>query len=245
MNGTPDILQKILQRKTEEIAERSAKLSLRELSLRISDAPAPRGFTRQLQQRVQQGQPAVIAEIKKASPSKGLLRDPFDPAAIARSYEHYGAACLSVLTDQDFFQGHETYLQQAKAACTLPVLRKDFIIDPYQIYEARWIGADCILLIVAALGDPLLRELALLAQELMFRRQSEFAGSLGSILLRTLGPMLSAVILTAWRPDLVRHQIFPAFVGCYLLTLAAETILSVCLIQRWERRERGRQKPSR
>ncbi|MCA8982707.1 MAG: hypothetical protein R3C12_10110 [Planctomycetaceae bacterium] len=87
--------------------------------------------------------------------------------------------------------------------------------------------------------------LALLAQELMFRRQSEFAGSLGSILLRTLGPMLSAVILTAWRPDLVRHQIFPAFVGCYLLTLAAETILSVCLIQRWERRERGRQKPSR
>ena len=166
MSGTPDILQKILQHKTEEIAERSAKLSLRELSLRISDAPAPRGFTRQLQQRVQQGQPAVIAEIKKASPSKGLLRDPFDPAAIARSYEHYGAACLSVLTDQDFFQGHETYLQQAKAACTLPVLRKDFIIDPYQICEARWIGADCILLIVAALGDPLLRELALLAQEL-------------------------------------------------------------------------------
>jgi len=166
MNPPSDILQKILRRKTEEITERSARISLRELSHHVAAAPAPRGFARQLWQQAGQNRAAVIAEIKKASPSKGLLRDPFDPVAIARSYEHYGASCLSVLTDQDFFQGNEAYLQQARAACSLPILRKDFIIDAYQIYEARWIGADCILLIVAALGDPLLRELAQLAEEL-------------------------------------------------------------------------------
>ncbi|CAG0910822.1 unnamed protein product [Cyprideis torosa] len=116
--------------------------------------------------KIAAGESAVIAEVKKASPSKGLLRDPFQPAEIAASYEAGGAACLSVLTDRDFFQGSEEYLQQARAACNLPVIRKDFIIDPYQVYEARTIGADCILLIAAALDDTQLRELADLAHEL-------------------------------------------------------------------------------
>lgn len=164
--NTPDILKKILARKTQEIAERSQQLNLRELSQRIEHCPTPRPFCATLQQRVQMGEAAVIAEVKKASPSKGILRDPFDPNAIAQSYAEHGASCLSVLTDRDFFQGSEDYLRQAKAACQLPILRKDFIIDPYQVYEARWIGADCILLIVAALGDTTLRELAQLAHEL-------------------------------------------------------------------------------
>ena len=165
-SGAPDILQKILQRKVEEIAERNARLSLRELSQSINALPPPRGFLSALQARLQNDRPAVIAEIKKASPSKGLLREPFHPAEIAQSYERAGATCLSVLTDRDFFQGNEVYLQEVRAACALPVLRKDFIIDPYQVYEARWIGADCVLLIAAALGDPALRELTQLAREL-------------------------------------------------------------------------------
>ena len=147
----PDILQKILHRKTEEIAERSERLSLRELSQKINDLAPPRGFLSALKTRLQANRAAVIAEIKKASPSKGLLREPFHPAEIAQSYERSGATCLSVLTDRDFFQGSEAYLQEARAACAVPVLRKDFIIDPYQVYEARWIGADCLLLIAAAL----------------------------------------------------------------------------------------------
>jgi len=166
MQDTPDILKKILARKVEEIVDRSSRLGLRELSQRIADLPPTRRFAEQIEDRVSAGRAAVIAEIKKASPSKGLLRDPFVPADIARSYEAGGAACLSVLTDRDFFQGDDTYLQQAHAACQLPILRKDFIIDPYQVYEARAIGADCILLIVAALGDAMLRELAQLALHL-------------------------------------------------------------------------------
>ncbi|MEW6330251.1 MAG: indole-3-glycerol phosphate synthase TrpC [Pseudomonadota bacterium] len=166
MNAPPDILQKILARKAEEIAERARRAPLAELKKRLAGAPAARGFLEAIRHRLAAGQPAVIAEIKKASPSKGLLRADFDPAAIARSYERHGATCLSVLTDADFFQGSEAYLQQARAACALPVLRKDFTVDAYQVYEARVIGADAVLLIVAALDDARLRELAALAAEL-------------------------------------------------------------------------------
>ena len=165
MPDIPDILQKILQRKVEEIVERSSRLDIRALSRQIENLP-PRGFLARLEETVQAGQTAVIAELKRASPSKGLLRDPFLPADIARSYARHGATCLSVLTDRDFFQGSEDYLKEARAACELPVLRKDFIIDPYQVYEARVIGADCILLIVATLGDAMLRDLAELALHL-------------------------------------------------------------------------------
>jgi len=166
MTDTPDILKKILERKAEEIAERSARVSLRQLQQRAPAADVPRGFFDALQTRVQAGQAAVIAEIKKASPSKGILRENFEPAAIARSYENGGAACLSVLTDVDFFQGADDYLRQARAACALPVIRKDFFVDPYQVYEARTLGADCILLIVAALSDAMLVELLQLASDL-------------------------------------------------------------------------------
>jgi len=166
MSDTPDILVKILNRKLEEILERNAKVSVRELSERASEQPATRGFVAAMLNKIEAGQAAVIAEIKKASPSKGVMRPDFHPAAIAQSYTKGGAACLSVLTDVDFFQGSDAYLQQARAACDLPVIRKDFIIDPYQVFEARVIGADCILLIVAALGDAQMRELSDLANYL-------------------------------------------------------------------------------
>lgn len=166
MSDTPDILKKILARKVEEIQARSQALSLRELAARCEGLPEARGFVQALRDKIAAGFPGVIAEVKRASPSKGLLRDPFIPAEIARSYAAHGAACLSVLTDSDFFQGHEDYLIQARAACELPVIRKDFIIDAYQVYEARQMGADCILLIVSALGDALLNELSGLAQHL-------------------------------------------------------------------------------
>ena len=162
----PDILDTILQRKSQEIAERSAVTSLQQMAERAQAADAVRGFIAAIEQRIADNQPAVIAEIKKASPSKGVLREDFDPAAIADSYQRHGAACLSVLTDRDFFQGGEDFLQQARAACSLPVIRKDFIIDPYQVYEARAIDADCILLIVAALDDRRLQQLLDLAHEL-------------------------------------------------------------------------------
>jgi indole-3-glycerol phosphate synthase len=164
--NAPDILETILRRKAEEVAERSAQVSLRALSQRAASADPARGFVGAIEQKVAQGRAAVIAEIKKASPSKGLLRADFRPAEIAKSYERGGAACLSVLTDVDFFQGADAYLQQARAACALPVLRKDFTIDPWQVYEARVLNADCILLIVAALSDTQLGDLAGLALQL-------------------------------------------------------------------------------
>jgi indole-3-glycerol phosphate synthase len=166
MTNPPDILKKILARKSEEVIERQAKVSLSELRHQAEAADPPRGFVRALNTKIAQGEAAVIAEIKKASPSKGVIRPDFRPADIARSYAEGGAACLSVLTDRDFFQGCEDYLRQARAACALPVIRKDFLIDPYQVYEARAIGADCILLIAAALDDALMADLAKLAREL-------------------------------------------------------------------------------
>lgn len=161
-----DILSTILARKAEEVASRKAALPLAALRERLADAPPLRGFAAALQAAIASGDPAVIAEVKKASPSKGLIRPDFHPADIAVSYQFGGASCLSVLTDVDFFQGSDAYLQQAREACTLPVLRKDFVIDPYQVVEARVLGADCILLIVAALDDYQLAGLADTALEL-------------------------------------------------------------------------------
>lgn len=161
----PTVLDKILARKAGEVAERRARVGLAEVEAAARQADPVRGFARALQERAAQKQAAVIAEVKKASPSKGVLREHFVPADIARSYEGGGAACLSVLTDIDFFQGADEYLQQARAACSLPVIRKDFMIDPYQVVEARAIGADCILLIVSALDDVRMAELAATARD--------------------------------------------------------------------------------
>lgn len=163
--SVPTVLEKIVARKAEEVAERRARVGLAELERLAAAADPVRGFANALQEQVGKKQPAVIAEIKKASPSKGVLRENFVPAEIAESYQAGGATCLSVLTDVDFFQGADAYLQQARAACALPVIRKDFMIDPYQVVEARAIGADCILLIVSALDDARMAELAAVAKE--------------------------------------------------------------------------------
>ena len=161
----PTILEKILARKAEEVAARRALVSLPALEQLARDADAPRGFANALLERAARKEAAVIAEIKKASPSKGVLREDFNPAELAMSYQRGGAACLSVLTDIDFFQGADAYLQEARAACSLPVIRKDFMIDPYQIVEARALGADCVLLIVSALTDTQMAELASVAKD--------------------------------------------------------------------------------
>ena len=163
--NAPTILRKILARKREEVAARRVDTSLSSLEQRITEQTAPRGFTDALRQRVARSEPAVIAEVKKASPSKGVIREDFQPGEIAASYQSGGATCLSVLTDIDFFQGSDDYLQQARAACDLPVLRKDFTVDPYQVVEARAIGADAVLLIAAALDDIQMLELAHTAAE--------------------------------------------------------------------------------
>lgn len=161
----PTILRKILARKREEVSARRRRDSLGSLEQRIAEQSPVRGFSRALQERVAAAEPAVIAEVKKASPSKGVIRADFQPGQIAASYQAGGASCLSVLTDVDFFQGADSYLQEARAACELPVLRKDFTVDPYQVIEARAIGADAILLIVAALDDDQMRELAAAAAQ--------------------------------------------------------------------------------
>ncbi|SPC11286.1 indole-3-glycerol phosphate synthase TrpC [Cupriavidus taiwanensis] len=166
-----DILQKILSVKADEVAAARKRRDLPSLraeaeSLRSEAGLAPRGFERALRDKIAAGHAAVIAEIKKASPSKGVLREQFLPEAIAESYATHGAACLSVLTDEHFFQGHADYLKRARGACPLPALRKDFMVDLYQVYEARTWGADCILLIVAALDHGLMAELEACALEL-------------------------------------------------------------------------------
>ncbi|MCP4188460.1 MAG: indole-3-glycerol phosphate synthase TrpC [Gammaproteobacteria bacterium] len=166
MTDTPDILKRILARKHEEVEQRSSTIPLSEIRDRAEQAFAVRGFAQSLRVRLERGEAAVIAEIKKASPSKGVIRESFDPVQIAKSYEKAGAACLSVLTDEDFFQGHDDYLVMAREACKLPVIRKDFMINDYQVYEARALSADCILLIVAAMEDARLISLHQLAAEL-------------------------------------------------------------------------------
>lgn len=162
----PTILKNILQRKNEEVIERKKQRSISELESFIKKMNRPRGFTQALVQQIRLKRPAVIAEIKKSSPSRGLLRKDFQPETIAQSYAENGATCLSVLTDVDFFQGHDDYLQEARAACSLPVIRKDFMIDTYQVLESRMLGADCILLIVAALDEKQMHEIAGCAKDL-------------------------------------------------------------------------------
>lgn len=164
MTPVPDVLKRILARKAREVQERRARVSLADLERSLAAAPAARGFAAALRARVAAGQAAVIAEIKKASPSQGVIRERFAPAQIAVQYQRGGASALSVLTDRDFFLGHEDHLRAARAACALPVLRKDFSVDVYQLAEARALGADAVLLIVAALEPARLRELAAAAR---------------------------------------------------------------------------------
>ena len=166
---TPDILKKIILRKEQEIIERKQNVSqgsLMEQALETLMINPVRGFVSSMQHNIANGNTAVIAEVKKASPSKGVMRENFKPAKIAESYENGGASCLSVLTDIDFFQGSDEYLKDARAACKLPVIRKDFIVDVYQVYEARAMGADCILLIVSILSDEQIAKLYQLALDL-------------------------------------------------------------------------------
>jgi len=160
MTDTPDILKKILATKAEEVAKRKLRMSIANLADIISDTETPRGFARALLDKASSKKPAIIAEVKKASPSKCIIRENFKPIEIAQDYAMNGATCLSVLTDKEYFHGGEVNLQMARQACPLPVLRKDFMIDPYQIHESRALGADCILLIVAALSDAQMHELA-------------------------------------------------------------------------------------
>ena len=164
MPEIPSILKKILATKAEEVAMRSARLDLDTVKAMAGDQAPARGFAQRVSDLAHHG-PAVIAEVKKASPSAGVIREDFHPSEIAASYEQAGAACLSVLTDEQYFQGSDDYLQQARAACSIPVLRKDFLVDPWQVFESRMLGADCVLLIVAALERDRLQELDGLARE--------------------------------------------------------------------------------
>ena len=161
-----DILKKIVAVKHQEVAAASQRKSLQAMRADAEIRVLTRDFVGAMRSKIAQGLPAVIAEVKKASPSKGVLRADFIPADIAQSYAEHGAACLSVLTDQEFFQGSVDYLKQARASCDLPVLRKDFMVDPYQVFEARVMGADCILLIAACLEDAQMVELEAIARSL-------------------------------------------------------------------------------
>jgi indole-3-glycerol phosphate synthase len=166
MTDTPDILKTILAKKAEEVVQRKQLRNIADLEEIAQGVEKPRGFYQALQHKVNLKKPAIIAEIKKASPSQGVIREDFQPISIAQDYAMNGATCLSVLTDKEFFQGAEAYLQMVRERCPLPVIRKDFMIDPYQIYESRALGADCILLIVAALGDKQMQELSDTANKL-------------------------------------------------------------------------------
>jgi indole-3-glycerol phosphate synthase len=161
-----NILERILEAKRAEVAAAKEILGESAVAARARAQPPPRDFTAALRARLATGRPAVIAEIKRASPSRGVLREKFDPAAIAKSYEAAGAACISVLTDREFFQGSIEHLQAARGGCSLPALRKDFIVDPYQVYESRAVGADCILLIAASLSAAQMKQFEALAQGL-------------------------------------------------------------------------------
>lgn len=165
-NSTPTILRKIVARKWEEIDERKRTDSLADLKHKANDQAETRGFVNSIEGKLTNNLPAIISEIKKASPSKGVIRENFIPGEIAQQYEEAGAACLSVLTDRDFFQGHEDYLLEARNACSLPVIRKDFMVAPYQIYESRVAQADCVLLIAACLTKDQMQELAGISQEI-------------------------------------------------------------------------------
>jgi len=164
-DSTPTILKKIVARKWQEIEQRQRLLKLVDCKAQAFDMDEARGFVRSIEDKLARDLPAIIAEIKKSSPSKGVIRENFIPQDIAQSYEKAGAACLSVLTDQDFFQGHEDYLQQARSASSLPIIRKDFMVAPYQIYESRVVNADCVLLIAACLTKDQMQELAGIAGE--------------------------------------------------------------------------------
>jgi len=166
MSGTPDILRKIVEYKQGELAEAVSRTPLAELKSHLADLPPVRGFEGALRNTAATGATAVIAEVKKGSPSKGVIRPDFDPVAIAGTYQANGAACLSVLTDEHFFLGHLDYLTRIRSAVELPLLRKDFIFDDYQIYQARAAGADAVLLIAAMLDLPRLRDLAAVARGL-------------------------------------------------------------------------------
>jgi indole-3-glycerol phosphate synthase len=166
MSTGSDVLDKIMAHKAEEVAYTKRKFSLADVTAKAGDVGESRGFARALNVSLLAERSAVIAEVKKASPSKGVIRQDFRPSAIAESYQKYGASCLSVLTDQEFFKGSAEYFAQAREACTLPMLRKDFMLDEYQVFEAKAMDADCILLIVAALEDGLMQDLSGRAQEL-------------------------------------------------------------------------------
>lgn len=161
-----DALDKIMRHKVNEVAFAKSRTPIAELKARAEDTQSPLGFTNALTHHITQSRPAIIAEVKKASPSKGVIRPDFDAPAIASSYQEHGASCLSVLTDTEFFQGSTSVFKAARKACTLPMLRKDFMLDDYQVFEARAMGADCILLIVAALEDSLMSDLYGRADEL-------------------------------------------------------------------------------